>query len=100
MNSNQLKLINFGLSGHVQPGVMQDTYCGTAAYASLEILAGKKHEGPESDVWAMGIVLYGMLHAKFPFSSAKGIQVRVQINDASQFMSPILLSTPNPWRDM
>ncbi len=71
---NRLKLIDFGLSGRFQPGVMQTTFCGTAAYASPEILSRKPYQGPEGDVWAMGVVLYGMLRGKFPFLSTQEVR--------------------------
>jgi hypothetical protein len=84
--TNRLKLIDFGLSSWFQSGVMQNTFCGSAAYASPEILCGTPYEGPEADVWAMGVVLYGMLCAKFPFLSAQ--EVRITAVDTSAIQSP------------
>ncbi len=82
---SRLKLIDFGLSGQFQPGIMQTTFCGTAAYASPEILSRYPYEGPEGDVWAMGVVLYGMLRGKFPFSSVQ--EVRLMAVDVAGIQS-------------
>ncbi len=71
---NQVKLIDFGLSVRVEPGVMQTVFCGTPAYAAPEVLALKPYHGPEIDVWSLGIVLYVMLLGKFPFASVRAVQ--------------------------
>jgi hypothetical protein len=71
---NQVKLIDFGVSVRVEPGVMQTVCCGTPAYAAPEVLALKPHSGPETDVWSLGIVLYVMLQGKFPFPNRRAIQ--------------------------
>lgn len=38
----------------------------------LKIL-GHKYFGPEIDIWSMGIVLYGMFEAKFPFETVASV---------------------------
>lgn len=56
-----------------------ETYCGSYAYASPEILKGIPYDPFTSDVWAMGCVLYAMVVGRLPFDDrkpAKLIRVR------------------------
>jgi serine kinase len=46
---------------------LSETYCGSYAYASPEILKGVPYDPFASDVWAMGCVLYTMVHGRLPF---------------------------------
>ena len=45
-------------------------HCGSLEYASPELVKLKDHEGPEADVWALGVCLYCMCYGYFPFHSA------------------------------
>jgi len=67
--NNDLKLIDFGLSNFTSKGLFRNTFCGTPAYAAPEILLGTQYEGPEVDVWSLGVVLYVMLTTEFPFNT-------------------------------
>jgi len=69
MDGDNIKLIDFGVSNFVEAGVYRNTFCGTPAYAAPEILLGKQYTGPEVDIWSIGVVLYYMLTAQFPFES-------------------------------
>jgi serine kinase len=58
---------------------MSETYCGSYAYASPEILKGVPYDPFMSDIWAMGCVLYAMVFGRLPFDDrdpAKLIRVR------------------------
>lgn len=72
-HNKNIKLIDFGLSNFTQEGVFRDTFCGTPAYASPEILLGNKYNGPEVDLWSLGVVLYAMLTSEFPFTTISDI---------------------------
>jgi len=67
--NNNIKLIDFGLSNFVEVGRFRNTFCGTPAYASPEILLGTSYKGPEVDLWSLGVVLYCMLTSEFPFTT-------------------------------
>lgn len=46
---------------------LSETYCGSYAYASPEILKGIPYDPFYSDIWAMGCVLYAMVFGRLPF---------------------------------
>ncbi|KAG5676423.1 hypothetical protein PVAND_006261 [Polypedilum vanderplanki] len=48
-------------------GNLSETYCGSYAYASPEILKGTPYDPFMSDVWAMGVVLFAMVFGRLPF---------------------------------
>lgn len=52
--------------------IMSETFCGTLPYQCPQIIRKKKYDPFKADVWAMGIVLFGMLNDKFPFHYDKG----------------------------
>jgi len=61
-----LKIIDFGFArSEMYPveGVFRrsETFCGSYAYASPEILMGIPYIPQMSDVWSMGIILYVMV---------------------------------------
>ncbi|PRP75216.1 hypothetical protein PROFUN_15926 [Planoprotostelium fungivorum] len=68
-----MKLIDFGLSNYMEEGKMRSTFCGTPAYAAPEMIIGKKYNGPEVDIWSMGVVLYSMITGVFPFDNVGDI---------------------------
>lgn len=68
-SEGNIKLIDFGLSNFVETGVFRSTFCGTPAFAPPEILLGTEYKGPEVDLWSLGVVLYAMITAEFPFKT-------------------------------
>ncbi|PVU95845.1 hypothetical protein BB560_005840 [Smittium megazygosporum] len=62
-----VKLIDFGLANYYTRDGHMETFCGSLPYTAPEILRGDKYNGPEIDVWSLGVLLYVMLNGKFPF---------------------------------
>ncbi|KAI8586747.1 kinase-like domain-containing protein [Geranomyces variabilis] len=63
-----IKIIDYGFTNLVKhDGKMLETFCGSAAYAAPEMIAGKKYTGPEADVWSMGVILYVIVTGVMPF---------------------------------
>lgn len=63
-----------------------ETYCGSYAYASPEILRGVPYDPFMSDVWAMGVVLYAMIFGRLPFDdrdASKLIKVTWKLQKAT-----------------
>jgi serine/threonine protein kinase len=66
----RVKIIDFGLAIQLKDFVEEDTtICGTPNYISPETITGKRF-GPQSDLWAIGCILYVMLVGSPPFESS------------------------------
>ncbi|KAL1689585.1 Pkinase-domain-containing protein [Schizophyllum commune] len=63
----RVKLGDFGFTREFERGNLMETFCGTTGYASPEMLQGRKYQGPEVDVWSLGIILYTLLTGTLPF---------------------------------
>ena len=62
-----LKIIDFGLSNFYDGQKRLQTPCGSPCYASPEMVKGKKYDGFNIDIWAIGIILFAMLCGYLPF---------------------------------
>uniref|UniRef100_A0AAQ5XP34 Serine/threonine-protein kinase PLK n=1 Tax=Amphiprion ocellaris TaxID=80972 RepID=A0AAQ5XP34_AMPOC len=68
-DSMELKVGDFGLAAKLEPaGNRRKTICGTPNYLSPEVL-NKQGHGCESDIWALGCVMYTMLLGRPPFET-------------------------------
>ncbi|CAH2042490.1 unnamed protein product, partial [Iphiclides podalirius] len=65
--------------GHMKPknGVysLSETFCGSYAYASPEILKGVPYRPQDSDIWSMGVVLYAIVYGRLPFDDTNYTQL-------------------------
>jgi serine/threonine protein kinase len=62
-----LKIIDFGLSNFYDGKNRLQTPCGSPCYASPEMVKGKKYDGFNIDIWAIGVILFAMLCGFLPF---------------------------------
>ncbi|KAI6177480.1 Protein kinase domain-containing protein [Aphelenchoides bicaudatus] len=62
-----VKLIDFGFSNYQKPDLLLSTWCGSPPYAAPELLLAQEYDGRMSDVWSLGVVLYILVAAEFPF---------------------------------
>ncbi|MBN3296883.1 PASK kinase, partial [Amia calva] len=62
-----VKLIDFGSAAVLKPGRLFHTFCGTLEYCSPEVLLGNPYEGPELEMWSLGVALYTLLFGENPF---------------------------------
>ncbi|XP_035911105.1 testis-specific serine/threonine-protein kinase 3-like [Anopheles stephensi] len=89
--SDRLKLIDFGFacrlrdedsasSGNIpQQPHLSETFCGSHAYASPEILRFKPYDPVPADIWASGVVLYSLLFGQLPFSNKRNVREMLKI---------------------
>ena len=66
-SNNQIKLSDFGFTREFEPHQLLRTRCGTTAYAAPEMLAGKPYQGPEIDIWSLGVILFVLVCGYLPF---------------------------------
>jgi serine/threonine protein kinase len=66
MEGSRVKIIDFGLGNWWNRGPLK-TSCGSPNYAAPELFTSRCYHGPPVDVWAMGVMLFGMLTGEFPF---------------------------------
>ncbi|XP_051935138.1 serine/threonine-protein kinase SIK2 [Hippocampus zosterae] len=62
-----IKIADFGFGNFFQPGTPLATWCGSPPYAAPEIFEGLQYEGPQLDIWSMGVVLYVLVCGALPF---------------------------------
>ncbi|KAL6467862.1 hypothetical protein MHYP_G00235390 [Metynnis hypsauchen] len=66
-----IKLIDFGSATKLEPNKLFHTFCGTLEYCSPEVLQGNPYEGPELEMWSLGVLLYTLLFSENPFCSVE-----------------------------
>uniref|UniRef100_A0A8C0YDH9 Serine/threonine-protein kinase PLK n=2 Tax=Cyprinus carpio TaxID=7962 RepID=A0A8C0YDH9_CYPCA len=92
-DSMELKVGDFGLAAKLEPvSNRRKTICGTPNYLSPEVL-NKQGHGWESDVWALGCVMYTMLLGKPPFETTNLKETYRCIREA-HYTIPASLSLP------
>ena len=65
-HTENIKIIDFGLSNVYDPSNHLATACGSY-FPAPELLDAKVYTGPEVDVWSFGAVLYVLVCGKVPF---------------------------------
>ena len=69
LSNNHAIVGDFGFAREFEDSddFMCKTFCGSAAYASPELLRGSFYNAKSNDVWSLGIVLYVMICGGMPF---------------------------------
>uniref|UniRef100_A0A7S2LES8 non-specific serine/threonine protein kinase n=1 Tax=Zooxanthella nutricula TaxID=1333877 RepID=A0A7S2LES8_9DINO len=65
IEENVLKLIDFGLSCHLQPGEFHRQVVGTPQYVAPQVLSRKYDK--RCDMWSCGVIMYTLLSGKAAF---------------------------------
>lgn len=88
----ELKVGDFGLAARLEPlEHRRRTICGTPNYLSPEVL-NKQGHGCESDIWALGCVMYTMLLGRPPFETTNLKETYRCIREARYTMPSSLLA--------
>jgi 5'-AMP-activated protein kinase, catalytic alpha subunit len=68
---NNIKIVDFGLSNCYKLHEKLQTACGSPCYAAPEMVAGKKYNGLQTDIWSCGVILFAMVCGYLPFEDPK-----------------------------
>ncbi|XP_048368582.1 serine/threonine-protein kinase SIK2 isoform X1 [Sphaerodactylus townsendi] len=66
-NNMNIKIADFGFGNFYKSGEPLTTWCGSPPYAAPEVFEGQQYEGPQLDIWSMGVVLYILVCGALPF---------------------------------
>jgi MAP/microtubule affinity-regulating kinase len=87
-----IKIADFGFSNVYTPGKVLDTFCGSPPYAAPELFQGIVYEGPEVDIWSLGVILYTLVAGSLPFDGANLKELRERVIKG-KYRVPFYMST-------
>jgi Tol biopolymer transport system component/tRNA A-37 threonylcarbamoyl transferase component Bud32 len=100
----RVKVLDFGLAKTLEPEGAQNATAvtvqtevgvvmGTAPYMSPEQVRGEP-VGPQSDIWALGVVLYEMLTRRSPFARPTATETLARVLEAQPDLALLPPDTP------
>ncbi|KAI5753364.1 hypothetical protein M8J77_026227 [Diaphorina citri] len=95
-----IKLSDFGFArahmrcrSNAADNSLSETFCGSYAYASPEILQGIPYAPHLSDIWSMGVVLFAMVFGRLPFDDSSVNELLKQVQNKVTFPKQPEVST-------
>jgi len=86
-----IKIVDFGLSNTYKNGELLKTACGSPCYAAPEMIAGKKYNGTNVDIWSCGVILFALICGYLPFEDPNTSNLYKKILSAD-FQTPNYVS--------
>uniref|UniRef100_A0A1A8N659 non-specific serine/threonine protein kinase n=3 Tax=Nothobranchius rachovii TaxID=451742 RepID=A0A1A8N659_9TELE len=86
-----IKLADFGFGNFYKAGEPLSTWCGSPPYAAPEVFEGKEYEGPQLDIWSLGVVLYVLVCGSLPFDGPSLPALRQRVTEG-RFRIPFFMS--------
>ncbi|KAM4558165.1 serine/threonine-protein kinase SIK1 isoform 2-T2 [Odontesthes bonariensis] len=86
-----IKLADFGFGNFYNAGEPLSTWCGSPPYAAPEVFEGKEYEGPQLDIWSLGVVLYVLVCGSLPFDGPSLPTLRQRVTEG-RFRIPFFMS--------
>lgn len=86
-----IKLADFGFSNHFKEGATLRTWCGSPPYAAPEVFQGLEYDGPKSDIWSLGVVLYALVCGALPFDGKTILELKSRVV-LGKFRIPFFMS--------
>ncbi|XP_013993833.1 testis-specific serine/threonine-protein kinase 1 [Salmo salar] len=99
-----LKVSDFGFARRIKYDedgqmILSKTFCGSAAYASPEVLQGVPYNPKVYDVWSMGVVLFIMLCGSMPYDDSN-IKKMLKIQKEHRIDFPRSKAVPTEYKDL
>ncbi|KAM9804577.1 serine/threonine-protein kinase SIK1 [Neosynchiropus ocellatus] len=86
-----IKLADFGFGNFYNAGEPLSTWCGSPPYAAPEVFEGKEYEGPQLDIWSLGVVLYVLVCGSLPFDGPSLPALKQRVTEG-RFRIPFFMS--------
>jgi serine/threonine protein kinase len=81
-SKGNIKIIDFGFSTCIPNERKIKMFCGTPSYMGPEIVNKVEYSGPPSDLWALTVLLFALLHGCFPYRGQTDKELYEKINAA------------------
>jgi len=94
-SSNRLRLVDFGFAretSRINPTtkhretVLSNDSCGSLHYAAPEMFGQDPCDSKKLDIWALGVITFGLLKGKFPFTGITDEQLALNILSGKYFL--------------
>ena len=88
--NRSIRLVDFGLSNTYKSGETLKTACGSPCYAAPEMIAGKRYNGTQVDIWSCGVILFAMVCGYLPFEDPNTSNLYKKILSADYKIPPFV----------
>ena len=80
LNTDQIKIVDFGIAGVASKFNVENIDSGSLRYMSPEVVSSKAKQLTSAiDIWAMGVILFVMLVGDFPFNAVTNLGIMDKI---------------------